>query len=149
MSDALAAAAPYLGWAAAFVAALCWRSAARTLQSDALARSQESEQARSEVARLEGEAGRRDAVAENLRRQLHEAQRQLHALTRYNGRRIEHEGQKGHIVSATVLGWYMDRDRPHLTIRTDAAPGRPSISYGVAFDQCRFVDPEPTPALPR
>ncbi len=84
-------------------------------------------------------ATRAEAEAARAGEAYREVRARLDALTRYNGLRIEHEGQKGHIVSATVLGWYMDRDKPHLTIRTDAALGRPSISYGVAFDQCRFT----------
>ena len=83
-----------------------------------------------------------------LRQQLQEARDQLHARTRYNGRRIEHEGKRGHIVRATVLGWYMDGPRPHLLIRPDPAPRRPAIPYGVPLAQCRFVDQAPTPPLP-
>lgn len=148
MSDALAAAFPYLGWAAAFVATLGWRRAASALQSTAIARSQERDQAAADIARLEGAVTSASGDLSSARQQLAQARAQVRHLTQHVGRTIEHEGSHG-TVRARVLSSYESGGKRMLHIRTEPQPRRPSISYDVALDQCRFVDTDPAPPLPR
>ncbi len=96
--------------------------------------------ARTEADRSAAEA---KSASSSLRQQLQEARDSLHALTRYNGRRIEHEGKRGHMVRATVLGWYMDGAGSGRIRRCGRGPRRPAIPYGVPLAQCRFVDATP------
>ena len=138
--DIIAIAGPW-GWLlGALIASACWAPQVLNLRAAAASFAEAARAERCDREAVEKRAEESSQRVAEMRRHLQQAQAQIHSLTRYNGRAIEHEGKDGRRVRATVLGWYMDGQRPHLMIRTDAAHGRPSISYGVALAQCRFVD---------
>lgn len=138
--DFIAVVGPW-GWLiGALIASLAWAPKVLSLQELHETATSALEQ---ECMRRENAQERASQASESLvqlRRQTQDLQRQLHELTRYNGRRVEHEGGGERCVRATVLGWYKDRQKPCLMIRTEAQPGRPSIAYGVPMAQCRFID---------